>query len=711
MKFRLSLRTRLLLPILTALFFAAIIGSSGVYCVMKQLSDQHLNDLKSAHNLLLKQRITSKYNEYTSLLNSLQKRALEQAAMFSTPSWVISAYKLAATGNTNDEDDPKSRDARKILKDNFKEFQKGYLAHTKLGIPHIHFHIAPARSLARTWRDGWQVSRDDKKFDITDDLSSFRQTVVQAIKNNKNISGIEVGRGGLVIRGVCPITINNNQVIGSVEDYFEYSPLLKLLKNREDENFAIFMDSALLKIASKLNNPEKYPPIGKDYITCASTDQSLINAVITPEYLAKCTNQKVTFEINKYSITLFPVPDFAGKQIGILCMLINTTELNQKIITSSLCSNKNINRCVTALIAGIAFIIIIVCIIVWIAVGRISRRVREISAALRDLARGNTNTEVKYRATGELGDMADACRDMITSNSNIANTLNNLADGDWTVSYTPQSEDDIIGKNLEILINKIGDALASVSKSAEQVNSSSTEIAIASNSVSQSSAESAGSLQNISSSMSALDTQTGKNAEDAGNARIITSRAKEAAETGSNQMHKMVSAMDAIATSSEKINNITKVIDDISFQTNLLALNATVEAARAASHGKGFSVVAEEVRNLASRSAKAAKEISDLIQQSGDNVKNGTALAASSFESLQSIVSEIISSAELIDNIADSSNTQAESVVSVKDDIHRIDGAIQQNTASAEQTAAAAAELKQQSTALISLLHKFNLKE
>ena len=552
MKFKLNLRSRLLIPILTALFIAGIIGTTGIFFVMKQLSNQHQSDLRATHNLLLKQRINSKYNEYTSLMNSIQNRALELAALFSTPEWVISAYKLAASGEATDETDPKSRQARKQLKDKFKEFQEGYLSRTGFGKPHIHFHLAPAQSLARTWRDGWQVSREGKKLDVTDDLSSFRNTVVQTIKEGKNISGIEVGRGGFVIRGICPIIDKEGEILGSIENYYEYAPLLKLLKSQEDENFAVFMNTSLLKIASKLNNPEKCQLVGTEYIICASTDRTLINSTIIPEYLAQCNNKRVNITTPKYNVTLFPVHDYAGKQIGILCMLINTTELDQKITASALASDKNINRSITALTAGIILIIIVICIIVWIVVGRISRVVRNISNALRDLARGDTNTTVSYQATGELGEMADACRDMINTNSDIAQTLSNLAEGDWTVSYKPQSAADIIGNALEKLITRVRSALSCVSESAEQVNISSNEIAHASHSVSNISTDSVSYLQNISSSMSELDIQTDHNAEDASNARKITSKAKEAAEAGSKQMHNMVSAMEAIAVSSTR---------------------------------------------------------------------------------------------------------------------------------------------------------------
>ncbi len=710
MQLKLNLRTRLLLPIFAALTIAGIAGSLGVYYILTILSNQHIEDLKTTHELLLKERIQNKYSEYQALLDSMEGRALEQAALFTTPDWVIKAYTLAASGSTTAEDDPKCREARKILKDEFKKFQEGYSSNTIFGKPHIHFHIAPARSLARTWRDGWQVERNKQKLDVTDDLSSFRQTVVETIKSGKNITGIEVGRGGFVIRGICPIKNEQGKTLGSVENYFSYAPLLTLLKNEDDEEFAVFMKSDLLKVAKRMDDPEKYPPIGPAYITCAATDMERIIDTITPDDLSRCTASQVNINHGLNNITLIPVNDFAGSQIGILCLLIDTTKLDNRIQLAATTAGSDINRTIIAMVIGIICIVAIICIIVWFTVGKIAGGVKEVAQALRTLAQGETNVEVHYKSPDELGEMADACRNIIKVNTDITELIIKMAEGDWSLEYSARSPQDRIGKAISDMIANVCNTLNSVTTAAKQVNSNTGEISSASHSVSIVSTESAASLAKISSAITVLNQQTAKNAEDARNARIITDNTRETANIGSSQMNDMVQAMSQITTSSQEISKITKVIDDIAFQTNLLALNAAVEAARAGQHGKGFSVVAEEVRNLASRSAKAAREISDLISASDSNVKNGAALAGQSAESLKNIVTEVIKSSELIENIASSSNEQAQNVSAISSEVEQIDTAIQQNNTNAEQAATLADTLKNESMELLKMLSMFRLE-
>jgi methyl-accepting chemotaxis protein len=178
-------------------------------------------------------------------------------------------------------------------------------------------------------------------------------------------------------------------------------------------------------------------------------------------------------------------------------------------------------------------------------------------------------------------------------------------------------------------------------------------------------------------------TQIAKSAEE--NASLADSMASEflaaqtSAATGRRSVERMVEAVSDIHVSSLKIAKIVQVMDEIALQTNLLALNAAVEAAHAGEHGKGFSVVADEVRSLAHRSAEAAKDIEALIVESVQKADDGKALAAQSGESLSEMTKRVDEVSELVRQIAKSSHQQREAMRGANSSISLIDRTMQQN--------------------------------
>jgi methyl-accepting chemotaxis protein len=169
--------------------------------------------------------------------------------------------------------------------------------------------------------------------------------------------------------------------------------------------------------------------------------------------------------------------------------------------------------------------------------------------------------------------------------------------------------------------------------------------------------------------------------------------------------------MTRIENSSEKIAQITGLIEDIAFQTNLLALNAGVEAARAGDAGRGFAVVATEVRGLAHRSSEAAKEISGLISESETSVRLGADLVQQTGTALTEIAESITLASGMVEDIAVSAKSQAEGVAEINHSVSDLDQATQRNAALSEETSALVTVLNTEASSLAEIVRGFQLPD
>lgn len=248
-----------------------------------------------------------------------------------------------------------------------------------------------------------------------------------------------------------------------------------------------------------------------------------------------------------------------------------------------------------------------------------------------------------------------------------------------------------------MITRPINRAIAGLGEGSDHVVAASTEVASSSQALAEGASRQASAVEQTSSSLEEMSSMTTQNAENAKQAKtLLTVDGRESFRVITEKMNLMREVVNANVKASEETSKIIKTIDEIAFQTNLLALNAAVEAARAGETGAGFAVVAEEVRNLAMRSAEAAKNTENLIAESTNKITQASDL----FEQVSNELSNNRHIArkvtELVSEIAAASGEQSQGIAQINKAVSEMDQVVQQNAASSEESASAAEKMNYQ---------------
>ena len=295
----------------------------------------------------------------------------------------------------------------------------------------------------------------------------------------------------------------------------------------------------------------------------------------------------------------------------------------------------------------------------------------------------------------------------------LTRALEKLSKGDLTTKISQEftAEYERLRSDFNSAVERLKDAMIAVEENAGLIQNETADISKAASNLANRTESQAATLEETAAAMDMVTKGVKTAAERAAEAAAISTTTSSSAEASALVMRDALSSMHEIEESSSQISKITDVIKEISFQTNLLALNAGIEAARAGEAGRGFSVVATEVRALAQRSSESAREIDEFITASNDHVSKGVDLVGRASTALDEIVTSVKEISSNVSEIATSSRKQSEGLVEINTSISMLDTVTQQNAAMFEETSAASQALDQETTSLIQTIGRFTTKD
>jgi methyl-accepting chemotaxis protein len=345
----------------------------------------------------------------------------------------------------------------------------------------------------------------------------------------------------------------------------------------------------------------------------------------------------------------------------------------------------------------------------------VAEPVAETRGALGDMAEGRFDVAIRGEYRGEFLNMKTAVNRTVGSVSSyiaeISDALSAIAGGDLTreINRPYIGQFGMIRESINGITRRLRETITGINAASNRLSDSAREMSASAESLAEDAELQARSVEELAAAFEQSREKVDHNALNAETAKSIAEKSMEAVDKGNGEMKRLLEAMDGIRAASDNIAKIIKSIEEISLQTNILAINAAIESARAGQSGKGFSVVADEVRSLAGKSRQSVDVTEKLIGETLAKVEDGTRIAASTNDTLGTIIRETDEVSEVLRMIAVSSKEQAESISRAHDDIKRISHSITRNSAMSQQSSAEAVQLNEQAESLRSMVSYFKV--
>ena len=343
---------------------------------------------------------------------------------------------------------------------------------------------------------------------------------------------------------------------------------------------------------------------------------------------------------------------------------------------------------------------------------------KEAKSVLGDMGAGNFESRMEGDYQGIFGQIMLSVnttngniRDYIAEIDSILSSISH--DKDFTHNITSDYKGSFITikDSINNLITMLNAMVGEIADNASDVLSGSSVISQTSMSIANGATEQSHSLKELEQSLAHLSTQVARGYDTAKEAGELSARSRENSTQGSAYMQDTLNAMGDISEASQNILSILKVIEDIAFQTNLLALNAAVEAARAGDAGRGFAIVAEEVRALAGRSEAASKETNEKIQDILGKITSGQSSTEHTARSFEAIVESVQQVESLIQGIEEQSQAQNQMIANITNSANQISNVVQHNTSLSQESAASSQELNSRAEAMDGLVRQYKILE